>query len=864
MASHARPRKSMILRSGISGLVVALLFGTAAGLLTSLGQTSEANAISSTAETVSAATYDPAVSSAPMPDLEVTVSQTADLGSQGVTINWTGAEAPTLRPQAGTGGENFLQIAQCWKEDPNWPGHPDRTSCQYGGFETAAALRENSLASLANVHANDVPFTAPGASQFDSPLTSIPFISNTGVEVSDIALNPTTNRLQQYYCKDNANNPVFLQSTCGLNYINVNSNQFFTKYTTNEIPWAPSSADGSGSVKFEMQTVMESPGLGCGAPTTANGVTTGQSCWLVIIPRGTSDVGEPYVTKSGLFWDAWKHHIAFELDFKPVGVRCQIGSAEKQIAGSELMAQAVAQWQPELCLGSTGATFVVSAGDESSALTSAAGTRASPLALTSRPYSNSSDPLVYAPVAISSVALTFTIDRQIDPDQNVPNEVVARNGLPFDSLKLNPRLVAKLLTNSYIQSLPFGAPLTQVGFIDEQRPGSNATNLTQDPEFLAINDPEWQYMKLNGAALGDFLIPQGRSDLAYQLWAYVMADPDARAFLAGTPDDWGMVVNSWYSSNAALNPSQTGLSLPRSNFPKADPIEKADSYNANTLQGTGVLNLVQYRPYVHDLQEGALQVLRGDGKVLGGWDTSKIPAAWGKSGRSFLGTRQVLAVTTAGASSRFQNVNAMLLNPAGEFVAPTTASMSAAVAAMTPTSNSSVYGFDFASSQAQAATTAYPLTMPIYAALNPKQSDAGLREVYAAFIRFAAKDGQTPGTEAGELPEGYAPLPASWVNQALQAASAIQSGIKPAAAVNLGTVSQGTYTTTNSVSSAPVVAPATTVAATGNAAGALSSGETPKDPSVGPLAVAVPAGFLSGAAAAAAVPLLSRRRLRLN
>lgn len=343
-----------------------------------------------------------------------------------------------------------------------------------------------------------------------------------------------------------------------------------------------------------------------------------------------------------------------------------------------------------------------------------------------------------------------------------------------------------------------------------------------------------------------------------------MADSDARSFLAGTPDEWGMVVNSWYSSDAALNPSQTGLSLPRSNFPKADPIEKADSYNANTLQGTGVLNLVQYRPYVHDLQEGALQVLRGDGKVLGGWDTSKIPAAWGKSGRSFLGTRQVLAVTTAGASSRFQNVNAMLLNPAGEYVAPTTASMSAAVAAMTPTSNSSVYGFDFASSQAQSATTAYPLTMPIYAALNPKQSDAGLREVYAAFIRFAAKDGQTPGTEAGELPEGYAPLPASWVNQALQAASAIQSGIKPAAPVNLGTVSQGTYTTANSVSSAPVVAPATTVAATGNAAGALSSGETPKDPSVGPLAVAVPAGFLSGAAAAAAVPLLSRRRLRLN
>jgi hypothetical protein len=853
----------MILRSGISGLLVALVVGSSAGILASIGETSAANATSTSAETVSAATYDPAVGTSPMPDLEVTVSQTADLGSQGVTISWTGAEAPTLRPQSGTGGENFLQIAQCWKEDPNWPGHPDRTSCQYGGFETASAMRENSLSSLANVHANDTQYTAPGASQFDSPLTSIPFISNTGVEVSDVALNPATSRLQQFYCRDNSNNPVFAQGSCNSSYINVNSNQFFTKYTTNEIPWAPSSVDGSGSVKFEMQTVMESPGLGCGKPITAGNSNTGQSCWLVVIPRGTNDVGEPFVTKSGLFWDAWEHHVAFKLDFKPVGVRCQIGSAEKQIAGSELMAQAIAQWQPELCLGSTGATFVVSAGDESSALTSAAGTRASPLALTSRPYSNSSDPLVYAPVAVSSVALTFSIDRQIDPDQTVPSEVLARKGLPFDSLKLNPRLVAKLLTNSYIQSLPFGASLSQVGYINEQQPGSNATNLTQDPEFLAINDPEWQYMKLNGAALGDLLIPQGRSDLAYQLWAYVMGDPDAKAFMAGIPDEWGMVVNSWYSTNAALNPSQTGLTLPRSNFPKADPIEKTDTYDPNTLQGTGALNLVQYRPYVHDLQESALQVLRGDGKVLGGWDTTKIPAAWGKPSRSFLGTRQVLSVTTAGASSRYQNVNAQLLNPSGEYVAPTTESMSAAVAAMTPTSNSSVFGFDFTSSQAKSATTAYPLTMPVYAALNPKQSDAGLREVYAAFIRFAAKDGQSPGTGAGELPEGFAPLPASWVNQALQAASAIQSGVLPAAAVNLGTVSQGTYTTSAVGSASTVVTPATTVSATGVAAGALSSGETPEDPSVGPLAVAVPAGFLSGAAAAVAVPFLSRRRLSL-
>jgi hypothetical protein len=864
VAAHALPKDSLILRSGISGFLVAILVGSLVGFGVNLFPSNTADASTSSAQTVSASEYDPAVNNAPMPDLAVTVSQTADLTSQGITISWTGAEGPTVRPQSGTGGENFLQIAQCWGEDPNWPGHPDRTTCQYGGFETAASGRENNLSSMVNVHANDLAYTSPAQGFAITPRTSIPFISSTGVEVSDIALNPTTNRLQQFYCKDNNNAPVFSQSSCGNTFINVNSNQFFTKYTTNEIPWVPSSLDGTGSVKFEIQTILESPGLGCGAPKTINGTVSGQPCWLVVIPRGTNDVGEPYVTKSGLFWDAWEHHIAFKLDFKPVGVRCQIGAAEKQVSGSELMTQAVAQWQPELCLGSTGATFVVSTGDESSALTAAAGTKASPLALTSRPSEKTNDPLVYAPVAISSVALTFSVDRQIDPEKNVPSDIQAKNGLAFESVNLTPRLVAKLLTNSYIQSLPFGAPLTQVGYVSEANPGHNATNLTQDPEFLEINDPEWRYMKLNGPALGDLLIPQGRSDLAYQLWAYVLGDDKAKAFLAGEPDEWGMVVNSWYSTESSVNPSGTGMSVPRTNFPKADPIEKPNSYNPTTLQGTGTLNLVQYRPYVHDLQEGALQVLRGDGKVLGSWDTAKVPAAWGKSGRSFLGTRQVMAVTTAAASAKFQNINAKLLNPAGQFVAPTTESMSAAVSAMTPTSNPAVYGFDVTSAQAKSATTAYPLTMPIYAALNPQQSDANLREIYASFIRYAAKEGQTPGTDIGQLPEGYAPLPESWVNQALQAASAIQSGVKPAVPVNLGNIPQGTYSTSTVSQAAPgVSAPATTVAASGTAAGALTSGETPKDPVVGPLAVAVPAGVLSGIAAAAAIPLINRRRLRL-
>ncbi len=38
-------------------------------------------------------------------------------------------------------------------------------------------------------------------------------------------------------------------------------------------------------------------------------------------------------------------------------------------------------------------------------------------------------------------------------------------------------------------------------------------------------------MQLNGA------------DVTSLLWSWVIADPDARAFLAGTPDKFGMVIN---------------------------------------------------------------------------------------------------------------------------------------------------------------------------------------------------------------------------------------------------------------------------------------------------------------------------------
>jgi hypothetical protein len=636
-------------RTVVVGVTVGLVASLFTVVLDTLIQSRPASAVSVSEVTVTAEAYNPSFLDSPMPDLAVTVSQTRDLAKQGITISWTGGATPSSRPSS-TGGSNFLQIFQCWGEDPENPGQPDRTTCQYGGFGGDAATRDN-FVDEENVLIEDEAFTVPGAGYFNPPYTSIPFKSATGKTISSIITDENGSKRQD-------------------ETVDVNSNEFFTQFTTNEIKWAGSGDDGTGAVKFEVQTQVESPGLGCGKPLfEGNTVTGAQSCWLVVLPRGTADNGEDFITKSGLFWDSWQHHIAVKLDFRPIGVRCQIGAAEKQIAGSEMISQAIAMWQPELCLQPNGAAFVVRTGDESDAVFDASTTTPSALAITSRAMAaDGSDPNVYAPVAISGLTLAFNIDRRARPDNTVPAEVTALNYTPFTKMNLTPRLVAKLLTASYISALPSGADLSYMDYFGSGDPGPNPLNLTKDPDFLAVNDDEWQYMDINSAAVADALVPSGRSDMAYQMWNYVLSDPEAVAFLNGTPDPGtGMKVNPWYSTNAELNPSGVALTVPRTNFPKADPIEKPDTTASDLINGTGAINLVTWRPYVPDFEAGAYQTLRADGLVLGAWNGQSTPPKYGKQGRYLLGEQKNLTVTTTGAAAKFQTIPVALRNPAGNF-----------------------------------------------------------------------------------------------------------------------------------------------------------------------------------------------------
>jgi hypothetical protein len=844
---HAKPRPGRLrVVAGTVALGVLLGASGAAAGLSPATPPAPAAAVDSSAVTVTAASQDADIANSPTPDLKVTVSQTRDLQAQGIEVSWTGG-AKSEVPTSQTGGKDFLQIMQCWGDDPDHPGEPDRRTCQYGALLTPGSLRDSNV-TAASIADEDQQFTDPGTGGFfDPPYTSVPFLSKTGELIASVDEN-------REHVK-----------------VDVNTNKFFTAQTTNEIAWAGSSSEGTGLAKFEVQTAAQSPGLGCGTPVEArDGSVSGTSCWLVVLPRGQHDPGEQNITTSGLFYDTWKHRVAVKLDFRPIGVRCAIGAAEQQLAGSELVSDAIASWQPALCGKAGGSAYTNIIGSEADAALAANGTAAAPLALTSRALSvdDVPDKLAYAPIALTAISIAFAIDAEPDAIKQVPQEVADRARQPFTEMKLTPRLLAKLLTNSYLDSLPTGADKSHLGFVSSTDPGHNARNLTSDPDFIELNGGDWQYQSIAAASLADVLVPQGRSDAAWAIWQYVQADADAAAFLAGTADPWGMVVNPYSSTDASLNPNGVPFSIPRADFPKADPAEQPQDST-----GVGAVNVVTWRPYTNDFNASAYDVLRGDGLILGAWDPNSIPPKFGKTARALPGLQRVIGVTDAAAAAKYQVFSAALMNPAGDFVTPTADSMQAAAAAMTTTGEQTqVYGFDPATATAKGATTAYPLTLPVYAAVNPAMADPEKRSAYAAFIEYAAGAGQESGTDLGQLPEGYAPMPEGWRSQALSAAAVIRAGgfATPAPTTSTGSGS-GSSSTSGSLppasqsvaqaappAASSSVGSATAPSASGDVAGALTGAKTPVDPDIGVLSAIVPLAILGGLALVVAVPLLFR------
>lgn len=633
--------------------------------------------------------------------LEVTVSKTEHLVNEVVKITWSGLKG-------GSGDDfrtNYLQIMQCWGDE----AAPVRDKCQFGGL---VDIRYGGF-NVANRQVNDSYATDPAETITTAPgqpNAYVPFHSVTDV------IEP--------------NMP----------------SQFFGGYTTNEQPFGRTASDGTGQDYFEVQTGREAPGLGCGNRTD-DGKT--RDCWLAIVPRDTLEVdGRESQTgklnSSPLSQTNWNNKLAVRLHFDPVGIACPIGTAEKRLLGQEEVSEAIVRWQPKLC-GETGSIFGFSQVSGDLARTKVLDDNpwlnfvSHPLAPDSIPEGR---PVTYAPVTVSALGIAFNLD--IIPAFGAPAPVQAQRGQRAQAMKLSPRLVAKLLTQSYLG-----------GSYSPGMPPGNPIDLIRDPEFKELN-PHLAQIKTE-TPLVSLLQPVGLADGHAELWGYIGSDKDAVDFIAGKADRWGMKVNPRFKS----------MSLMRSDFPRSDLGSLVIGYDGSGDPIT--LQELDARPYAADMHEVARSAVRGDTLSRTQWDPLAIPPVFKKDAPQVGGQRAILGFVDLPTADRYSLPMVALKNAAGKYVTPSAASIRAGLAQM---KESEVDGVLVSNPEA-ADPDAYPIPIVTYAVTSPQQLPASDAKAYAGFLKYAVTKGQVPGIELGKLPTGYVPLPAAMVKQTLEAAAYI-------------------------------------------------------------------------------------------
>ncbi|MBE1877648.1 hypothetical protein [Myceligenerans pegani] len=704
-------------------------------------------------------------------DLEVTVSQTEDLIDQVVTVTASGM-APTAR--GGTGNSNFLQLMQCWgdplSEDFN-------KSCQYGGYS--------------NIEVGGTGGSHPvidATHRGYYPEHQVKFQAVTGQE----------------------NETVEIPTGPDTSYTSRGLGAFFEASASNEQPFVPVAGDGTARYNMVMQSGAAQPYLGCGNPETA-----GERCWLVVVPRGTrsgtpadgSDTGRPAdgtlcgrpgMGPSNVFGSAttwqngsplsanctfWDNRMVFPLDFRNPFRSCPAGAAERRVAGSELIADAMSSWQTALCAGEDGATFSLNTNSgtltRTQLLTGAVDFAAVGLPLTpdtigtASPEQLAAADLGYAPLANTALTIGFVAQDE--------------QGKAYTNLRLTPRLVAKLLTQSYKWHVPnvlFGAGEP----VGESYDVLGKLAVVDDEEWAALGNPT----DFGAWAKVTWIVSGPRGDDAIRLlWQYVQADADARAFLRGEPDPWGNTVNPYYlparHPRAAGGGYDVDLSEePLDMFPKADQTLFPDKATATDEYKDEQIDSDSYSPYAEDLEDNAVRVAKADSRRVESWDKYYYigvgipPGRWARDAppspdrpRLMMGpvmttSAELYGLSTASLALPLDETTAAEnVADARQFVEADEESMSRAVAAV-PVDETGVGVVDVT----DLPDGAYPLTTTVHAAVDLREGrlDPQARTEYAHLLTYAATDGNVITGDRGGLPEGYVPLTAEQQAAALDLA----------------------------------------------------------------------------------------------
>lgn len=828
-----------------------------------------------------------------MGGLTVTVSQTRNLQNQAVTVSFSGAKAV-----AGSNGKTstYLQVFQCWgamgadgKPDPN-ASAPDPATCQFG-----ATGPDGDISNPAHQRAllNDPLVRGGDWEQADtkSPSMNLP--------APFLAVNGQSTRIIDGFNLSEYRNPFFSRTST-----NEQSN-FISADTGSE------KVAAAGSRTFEIQTGSEASGLGCGFRPDSPSVS---KCWLVAVPR--TEVIDSILSAGPLSPSLWATRVQVPLYFQDVAAVCPSEQAATLSFGSESLAAAMKSWIPGMCAQKH---FTLGFSPMSDMQARSQLTGGEPLAFTTRPAAGHKD-MVYAPAALSGVVVAMTIDnvctrrftQYAAADCGYASEAEfeadkARNGALVRNLRLNARLVAKLLTQSYVlHTAPASADDAPFAKPSNTRYGRPMTySLQQDPEFLRLNP------KGLGAAgnLAPPVVEGLRSDAASAVWEWLLHNQSARAFLEGCPDPSGMVINPFYSMrtyrscedraaelDAAVKQKIAETRKPGS-FTYATPVYPSDSApypqsywaekpavmlsDGKTVDQPALTVGDQYAR-VLDMATAAQNTVRAQPASVTEWCADCSPPAFKSAPRQGFGSRSVISITDAASAAKFQLPTAQLCSSDGSAcVAANNASLQAAAASFEPTGTPGVVGPD---STPDYAAGAYPLTVPVYGVVNTAAATRAQAGTYSRLFEYVGTAGQEQGFRAGMLPPGYAPLTAALKEQTAAAVETLRSlskrdssptaGAKPSSALaeflppSAGVVPEliaAAGTDTNGTTPGAHAAPAGKAPQAG-AAGAVQEivpvgGQTARTSSAWPQHLLL-IGFGLAAAAAISSLLLSRGKRR--
>jgi hypothetical protein len=693
--------------------------------------------------------------------------------------------------------------------------------------------------------------------------------------------------------------------------------------------YASTSLNGTGSAKFDVWTDQENASLGCSAAV---------ACSLVMIPivgiscdvggsgltgadataadeecRSSGDYAPGAIANANfsgtdnlavtgyLWWSAsnWDNRLTVPLGFAPDANLCSVtnSSSALSIYGSELLTEATTQWEPHFCLDPKLFNFqhVQTAEPEARTLL---GNGSIDAAFGSQPVTAGSVPIAQAPVAVTGFAISYTIDDA--------------QGHEYTKLKLDARLLAKLITESY--------PADNVVYSDTSHYGgvqggsdiaNNPVNITLDPEFIALNPGLKQSALGNTEAESTLIGLSSDSDVTNALTSYINDDPEARAWLNGAPDPWGMRVNANYRN----------LALPVDALPLLDPGVPSSFTGSASSNQCLADSPVPYLPlieaplnslyFIAEAIQFGIPNSTTQCNVFGPVGSGEESLVSG--GKQTVGSRFMIGVTSLGEAQRYGldtaalqtsatppykagdsapfNPNEQFTDTTGRtFVAPSAASLQSAASLLVEDDSSGVWPIPYAQFRTGTrpdpadptktiadASSVYPGLMVVYADIPTQGLDPTEAGKYATLLRFIAGPGQTPGLDTGDLPAGYLPMTAAnglgaLVSATLSAADAVAAQAAPVSAADNPIASDGGGQVDGPSGTAPSAAssPAPAAAAASSSANLHSrlvaqSSRTPGTPS-SVAALALPALLvllLVGGAAAGGIllrPRLGQRR----